>query len=266
MGVINVTPDSFSDGGKYCDPSRAVEHALRMIDDGADILDIGGESTRPGAKSVTPEEEIRRTIPVIEMLASRVSVPISIDTCKAEVARRALDAGASIVNDISGLRFDPGMASVAARYEAGVCLMHIQGTPGNMQINPSYEAMLPEIMDALRESIDLARSAGIANACIILDPGIGFGKTYEHNLKIINQLDAFTGLGYPLLIGVSRKAFLGKILGDAPPTDRLEGTAAAVAIAAYNGARIVRVHDVKEMAKVVRVVDAIRLEQIGKYT
>lgn len=261
MGVINITPDSFSDGGQYFDPLRAVERAHQMIEDGADILDIGGESTRPGSHAVPLAEELRRTIPVIEKLASLISIPISIDTCKAEVARHALDAGASIVNDISGLRFDFNMAAVVARYQAGVCLMHIKGTPRDMQINPSYEALTPEIMDYLRESIGTAHDAGISDSHIVLDPGIGFGKTYDDNLRILNRLAEFATLGYPLLIGVSRKAFLGKILNNAPATARLEGTAAATAIAVYNGARIVRVHDVKELAKTIRVVDAIRLER-----
>ncbi|NLI30157.1 MAG: dihydropteroate synthase [Nitrospiraceae bacterium] len=265
MGVINVTPDSFSDGGRYREPASAVDHALHLVAEGADILDIGGESTRPGAEPVSAEEELLRTIPVIEQLARTVSVPISIDTCKAEVARRALEAGASIINDISGFRFDPDMPAVAARYQAGVCLMHIRGTPRDMQINPVYEAMIPEIMDYLRESIALARAAGVADSHIMLDPGIGFGKTFEQNLMILNRLDEFTELGYPLLVGVSRKAFLGRILGNAPVTERLEATAAAVAIAAYNGAHVVRVHDVKEISKTLRVIDAIRLEQIGEY-
>lgn len=266
MGVINVTPDSFSDGGRYLEPARAVDHALHMVAEGADILDIGGESTRPGSEPVSVEEELRRTLPVIEQLAHTVPVPISIDTCKAEVARRALEAGASIINDISGFRFDPDMPAVAAQYKAGVCLMHIRGIPRDMQINPSYEAMIPEIMDYLRESIALAHTAGVADSHILLDPGIGFGKTFEQNLMILNRLDEFTELGYPLLVGVSRKAFLGKVIGNAPATQRLEATAAAVAIAVYNGAGIVRVHDVREISRIVRVVDAIRLEQIGEYS
>lgn len=266
MGVINVTPDSFSDGGRYLEPARAVDHAIRMVAEGVDILDIGGESTRPGSEPVSVEEELSRTIPVIEQLASTIPVPISIDTCKAEVARRALEAGASIINDISGFRFDPDMPAVAAQYKAGICLMHLRGTPLDMQLNPSYEAVIPEIMDYLRESIAIAHAAGVADSHIMLDPGIGFGKTFEQNLLILNRLDEFTALGYPLLVGVSRKAFLGKIIGNAPVTERLEATAAAVAISVYNGAGIVRVHDVREISRTVRVVDAIKLEQIGEYS
>jgi dihydropteroate synthase len=233
-----------------------------MVDEGADILDIGGESTRPGSETVPIDEELRRTIPVIEGLAKKITVPISIDTYKAEVARRALDAGASMVNDISGMRFDPEMPVVVSKYGVPVVLMHIRGTPRNMQLNPAYEALIPEIMDYFRICIRLALKFGIREDMIILDPGIGFGKTFDHNLEIINNLHDFSALGKPLLVGPSRKAFLGKILGDAPPDKRLEATAAAVAISIIKGADIVRVHDVKEVAKVVRVVDAIKREKV----
>jgi dihydropteroate synthase len=258
MGILNITPDSFSDGGSFFDRTKAVAQALRMVEEGADIIDIGGESTRPGAEAVPLEEELRRTVPVIEALAGSVRVPLSIDTYKAEVARRALDAGASMVNDISGLRFDPGMAEVVARYGVPVIVMHIRGTPRDMQRNPVYEALIPEIVDYLRGSIAIGVKAMIPEDRVIVDPGIGFGKTVEHNLQIIRRLAEFRVLGRPVAIGVSRKAFLGKILDGAPPTDRVEGTAAAVAVSVLNGADIVRVHDVKEMVKVVKVADAIK--------
>ena len=258
MGVLNVTPDSFSDGGLHFDIGKAVEHAFKLVEDGADIIDIGGESTRPGSQAVPPDEELRRTIPVIESLAKRLTVPISIDTCKAEVALRAIDAGASIVNDISGLRFDPAMAKAVASRGVPVIVMHIKGTPRDMQTNPVYEALIPEIMDYLRTSIRMAVEAGIQEDMILVDPGIGFGKTFDHNLQILRDLSEFATLGKPIAIGVSRKAFLGKILGGVPASERLEGTAAAVAISIMNGANIVRVHDVKEMSKVAKVADAIK--------
>ncbi|GAB4418840.1 MAG: dihydropteroate synthase [Thermodesulfovibrionales bacterium] len=258
MGVLNVTPDSFSDGGIYFNVDAAVEHGLRMVEDGADIIDVGGESTRPGSEPVEEDEEIRRTIPVIESLAKKVDVPISIDTYKSEVAKRALDAGASIVNDISGLRFDPEMPKVAAEYNVPVVIMHIKGTPRDMQKNPVYEALIPEIMDYLRISIRFAMKFGVREDMIIIDPGIGFGKTVEHNLHVLKNLHEFTLLGKPVAIGVSRKSFIGRILDNAPPLERLEGTAAAVAVSIMNGANIVRVHDVKEMVKVARVADAIK--------
>ena len=258
MGILNVTQDSFSDGGLYFDKSAAINRAIQMVEEGADIIDIGGESTRPGSEPVPEEEEIRRTIPVIEALVKEISVPISIDTYKSRVANRALEAGASMVNDISGLRFDPDMPDVIAYHDVPVVIMHIKGTPKDMQRNPVYEALIPEIMDYLREGIRIAAKAGIKEDKIIIDPGIGFGKTFEHNLDIICNLNEFTLLGKPILIGPSRKAFIGKVLGDLPPTDRLEGTAAAVAISIFNGANIIRVHDVKEMVHVAKVADAIK--------
>ncbi|MBI5074733.1 MAG: dihydropteroate synthase [Nitrospirae bacterium] len=261
MGILNITPDSFSDGGLHLDASAAVEQGIRMVNNGADILDIGGESTRPGAEPVSLEEELRRTIPVIKELAKKVTVPISIDTYKAEVARQALAAGASIVNDISGLRFDPEMPKVIAHYRVPVVIMHIKGRPREMQQNPVYDALIPEIMDYFRISIRLARKFGIPDELMILDPGIGFGKTFDHNLEILNNLEQFTLLEKPLLVGPSRKAFLGKLLGGVPASDRLEGTAASVAVAIMKGANIIRVHDVKEMARVAKVVDAIKREK-----
>ena len=258
MGVLNVTPDSFSDSGLHLDKSTAVRRALQMVEEGADIIDIGGESTRPGSGPVAVEEELRRTIPVIEALAKKITVPLSIDTCKSEVARRALDAGASIVNDISGLRFDTQMARVVSEQKVPVVIMHIKGRPRDMQKNPAYEALIPEIMDYLRGGIRLALESGVPEDRIIIDPGVGFGKTFEHNLEIIHNLYEFTLLEKPLLIGPSRKAFTGSALGGVPPEKRLEGTAAAVAISIMNGANMVRVHDVKEMVKVAKVADAIK--------
>jgi len=262
MGILNVTPDSFSDVGLFFDKSAAIKKALQMVEDGADIIDIGGESTRPGSEAVPVEEELRRTIPVIATIVKEITVPISIDTYKAEVAQRALDAGASMVNDISGLRFDPEMTKVVSEYNVPVVVMHIKGKPKDMQINPVYEALIPEILDYLRGSIRMAYEAGIPDNMIVIDPGIGFGKTFEQNLSIIHNLQEFTLLEKPVLIGASRKAFIGKILGDAPPGERFAGTAAAVAISILNGANIIRVHDVQEMVKVAKVADAIKWEKV----
>ncbi len=258
MGILNVTPDSFSERGTYFDKDAAIERALAMVEDGADIIDVGGESTRPGSDPLPVDEELRRVLPVIKALAPRVSIPLSIDTYKADIARRALDAGAAMVNDISGLRFDPDMPKVVASYDAAVVIMHIKGTPQHMQQNPRYDALIPEILDYLRISIRLAQKFGVREDRMIIDPGIGFGKTFDHNLEILRYLHEFTLLEKPVLIGPSRKAFLGKILGDAPPSNRLEGTAAAVAISIMNGVHMVRVHDVKEMVKVAKVADAIK--------
>lgn len=258
MGILNVTPDSFSDGGMYFDKDKAVEQALRMQEEGADIIDIGGESTRPGAEKISAKEEITRVVPVIETLSNKIKIPISIDTYKSAVAEEAVLSGASIINDISGLRFDPEMPHVAARHNVPVVIMHIKGTPKNMNKNPSYKALIPEVIDYLREGIEIARNAGIADDKIVIDPGIGFGKTLEHNLEIIKKLDEFSGLEKPILIGPSRKSFIGRILGDLPVTERLEGTAAAIAISIFNGANIIRAHDVKEMVRVAKVADRIK--------
>ncbi|MBI5056736.1 MAG: dihydropteroate synthase [Nitrospirae bacterium] len=263
MGILNVTPDSFSDGGKYFDKNKAVEQALRMRDDGADIIDIGGESTRPGAEKISAKEEIKRVVPVIEAITDKIKIPVSIDTYKSAVAEAAIPAGASMINDISGLRFDPEMPRVAARHKVPVVIMHIKGAPKNMQKNPVYDSLVPEIIDYLREGIAIARNAGIADDKIIIDPGIGFGKTVEHNLEIIKRLNEFTGLEKPVLLGPSRKAFIGKVLGGIPVTERIEGTAAAIAIGIFNGANIIRVHDVKEMARVAKIADAIRTGIVG---
>lgn len=258
MGILNITPDSFSDGGLFFNEKKAIEHALRLVEEGADIIDIGGESTRPGSEPVSAQEEIKRTIPVIKAISREVKIPISIDTYKAEVAKQALDAGASMVNDISGLRFDQDMPKVVSEYKVPVIIMHIKGRPKDMQQNPQYEALIPEILDYLRISMRIAEKFGIKEDKIIIDPGIGFGKTFDHNLEIIKNIKEFTMLGRPIAIGVSRKAFIGKILGDVPPAERLEGTLAAVAISVFNGANIVRVHDVKETVKVCKIADAIK--------
>jgi dihydropteroate synthase len=257
MGILNVTPDSFYDGGRYARAEAAVQRALQMVQDGADIVDIGGESTRPGSQPVPEEEELRRVLPVIEAVRGQVDVPISIDTTKSRVAERALQAGACMVNDISGLGFDPRMAEVVARHGALCCVMHIQGTPQTMQQNPQYEDVVRDISRYFEERLALAERAGIPRENIWLDPGIGFGKTVEHNLEILRRLREFTAFGLPILIGTSRKSFIGKILGDLPPEERLEGTAATVAIAIMNGANAVRVHDVREMVRVARMTDAV---------
>ncbi|NWF98031.1 MAG: dihydropteroate synthase [Nitrospirae bacterium] len=262
MGILNVTPDSFSDGGLYFEKSLAIERAKQMVEDGADIIDIGGESTRPGAEPVSLDEELNRTIPVIEALAKEIKVPISIDTYKSVVAEKALNAGASIVNDISGLRFDPEMAKIVAKYKVPVVIMHIKGTPRNMQKEPFYENLIAEIKQYIEDSINIALNTGIDKDKIIIDPGIGFGKTFEHNLEIIHRLSEFSTFGKPVLIGLSRKAFIGKILNNASPLERVEGTAAAVAISIMNGANIIRVHDVKQMTMVAKVADAIKKMKI----
>ncbi len=256
MGIVNVTPDSFSDGGKFLQADRAVEHALRLVEEGADILDVGGESTRPGSEFVPLEEELRRVVPVLERLVERVEVPISIDTTKAEVARRALDLGCAMVNDISAGRLDPEMLPLVASRGVPICLMHMKGLPKDMQRDPRYDDVVGEIMDFLRERAEVAMEAGVERDDILVDPGIGFGKTLEHNLEILRRLEEFKSLGYPLLLGTSRKSFIGAIL-DLPVEERLEGTAASVALGIAAGADIVRVHDVREMVRVARVADAI---------
>ena len=259
MGIVNVTPDSFYDGGKRFDGARAIAGAIEMIDSGAEILDIGGESTRPGAQPVSVDEELRRVLPVIRELRQRSSVPISIDTYKEAVARAALDAGADIVNDVSALRFDPAMAALVARSGVPVILMHMQGVPQTMQREPRYQDVVLEVQDFLAARVRSASLAGIAREQIIIDPGIGFGKTLVHNLALLKDLHSLKSLGQPLLIGVSRKAFIGKILNSAAPEERLEGSLAAAVAAAFSGANIVRVHDVRETVRALRVTDAIRL-------
>ena len=260
MGVLNVTPDSFSDGGQFFSPERAVAHAEQMINEGADLIDVGGESTRPGSEFVTEAEELRRVIPVIERLAGISSVPISIDTTKSSVARAALVAGAEIVNDISGLRFDPQLADEVARASAGLILMHSRGTPKTMQQLPPADDIMKEVIDSLRKSIRFARQRGVAAQNIAIDPGIGFGKTVEQNLALIADLEQLAGefSDFPVVIGTSRKSFIGKLLDNAPADQRLCGTIATVVVSVLKGAHIVRVHDVRGAVEAVRVADAIR--------
>ncbi|MEK7280454.1 MAG: dihydropteroate synthase, partial [Nitrospirota bacterium] len=257
MGILNVTPDSFSDGGLFVEEEKAVTHAKKMVEEGADIIDIGGESTRPGAKPVAVEEEIRRVIPLIERLSNEIDVPISIDTYKSEVATAALEAGARIINDISGLRFDQEMAGLAAEKEVPVIIMHMKGTPQEMQDAPSYDSVMGEIYSFLKERIDYAISAGIKHEKIVIDPGIGFGKKVSDNLVILDAIDELRGLGCPMLLGTSRKSFIGKIL-DLREGERVEGTAATVAAGILKGIHILRVHDVGSMVQVARMIDAIK--------
>ncbi len=256
MGILNVTPDSFYDGGKYLDTGYAVKKAFSMIREGADIVDIGGESTRPGAKPVKAEEELERVIPVIEKIRARSPVPISIDTRKSDVARAALNAGADMINDVSSLRYDARMAHVAADLDVPVVLMHMRGTPETMQKNPVYGNLVEEIKNELDSHIENAAASGISRDKILIDPGIGFGKTRADNFTIIRNLHRFAELGCPILIGVSRKSFIGWAL-DLPENKRLMGTAAAVAASILNGAQIVRVHDVGKMRDVARIADLI---------
>lgn len=257
MGILNVTPDSFYDGGRFFDEGRAVDRALEMEEEGADIIDVGGESTRPGARAVSVDEEIRRVIPVVEALAKRLKVPISVDTRKAEVARLALEGGARIINDISGFGFDHEMVKVAARYRPLVILMHMRGTPETMQQDTTYKDLFSEIYRHLVERIEYALHEGVEWESIAIDPGIGFGKSYEDNLRIIKGLGEFRSIGRPVVVGPSRKSFIGHLLG-LGPEDRLEGTAAATAVSILKGAHIVRVHDVRAIKRVATVVDGIR--------
>ena len=252
MGVLNVTPDSFSDGGKYYHLDKAIEYSLELVNQGVDIIDVGGESTRPGANAISFDEEIERVIPVIKGIRS-----VSIDTYKSEVAKEALDSGADIVNDISGLNFDSKMISVIKDYNVPIVIMHIKGTPKNMQLNPEYDNIIDEIMSYFEKRINLCLDYGIPKSHIILDPGIGFGKQLNDNFILIRELNTFADLGYPILIGPSRKSFIGLTL-DLQVDERLEGTAAAITASIINGARIVRVHDVLEMKRVQIISDKIR--------
>jgi dihydropteroate synthase len=257
MGILNVTPDSFYDGKRYDAGENAIEHALKMTEEGADIIDIGGESTRPGASPLSEEEEINRVIPVIKKLSKKLRKPISVDTYKAKVAEKAIDAGASIINDIGGLLSDKKMAQVAAGSHVPVIVMHKKGTPRTMQKYPIRKNVLSEIMSSLRKSISIAIDAGIDKDRIILDPGIGFGKTVQQNLEILKRLKEFQSMGFPILVGTSRKQFIGTIL-NLSAQERLYGTLATIAVAVMNGAHIVRVHDVRESVQVVTMCDAIR--------
>ncbi len=258
MGVVNVTPDSFSDGGLFETPEAALQQALKLIDEGADLLDVGGESSRPGAEPVSTATELSRILPVVEELRARSEIPISVDTYKAPVAMGAIEAGADIINDISAFRFDPDLPEIISEAGAGVILMHMRGTPATMQRMPPSPDILAEIRKDLGEAVDRATAAGVPGDRILLDPGIGFGKTVQDNLKILNQL-SFLRLGFPLLLGTSRKSFLGKIQ-ETEVSQRVYGTAASVAASVIRGAHIVRVHEVREMRQVVDIADAIMNE------
>ena len=257
MGILNVTPDSFSDGGTYLDPMKALDRVSCMIEEGADLIDIGGESTRPGAHPVDEQEEMRRLKPVLKAIGHRSSVPISVDTRKASVAEMALDVGAVIVNDVSALRHDPRMISVVSKAQAGLVLMHMQGIPETMQDAPAYRNVVQEVKAFLAERLNFAIQSGIASDSILLDPGIGFGKTSKHNLALIHQCHQLSDLGRPMLIGVSNKTFIGKII-DRPVSERAAGTAAAVAVTVFQGASVLRVHDVGMMRDVRDVAVALR--------
>jgi dihydropteroate synthase len=255
MGILNITPDSFSDMGKFFKHKYAVDHALKMVQEGADIIDIGAESTRPGSEPVSVEEEWKRIYPVLKEVRGQTGQLISIDTYKSEIARKALDEGADIVNDVSGLRFDPEMAKTVTRYKAPLILMHMQGTPRNMQLKPHYHNLMEEIFVFFANQVELAKNNGIEH--VILDPGIGFGKRYQDNFELIRRLAEFRIFGYPLLLGTSRKSFIGRAL-DKEVTDRLYGTAATVAIGVLNGANILRVHDVKEIRDIISISQLIK--------
>jgi len=261
MGVLNVTPDSFSDGSKFYNEEQAIEHALQMERAGADLLDIGAESTRPGSEGISAEEEWRRLFPVLSGLRRLLKIPISIDTQKAEIAETALDAGAEVINDISGLKNDPRIAEVAARYRVPLILMHMRGQPRTMQKGPFARDVMKDVLQGLRRSVAIALEGGIAKSQIILDPGIGFGKSFAQNYELLQKLAQLAKLGHPLLVGTSRKGFLGATLArdgkPAAPEERIWGTAATVAASILNGAHIVRVHDVTEMTQVARAADCV---------
>ena len=268
MGVVNVTPDSFSDGGKFFDTEVAIAQGEKLAADGADILDVGGESTRPFSDPVSVDEEIRRVVPVIEQLAQRVSIPISIDTTKAEVARQALEAGAAIINDVAALRFDPGLAALAAEFDTPLILMHMLGEPKSMQVAPRYDNLVEDICSFLEDAVARAVKLGVSRSKIIVDPGIGFGKTVTHNLLLLKHVQAFSSLDLPVLIGASRKAFIRKILRQTQEEDIRPdlpiveiGTQAAVAAAVLYGAHIVRVHDVANTVATVKILDALRMAE-----
>jgi dihydropteroate synthase len=260
MGVLNVTPDSFSDGGQFFDTEKAIEHGLQMAAEGAAIIDVGGESTRPGSKPISAKEQIRRVVPVIKTLCEKVDVPISIDTYNFEVATAALEAGAATINDITALS-DEGVGKLAAEYRLPVVLMHIRGTPATMQVEPKYEDVVGEVLEFLLGRAKRAEQLGISRERIFIDPGVGFGKTVEHNLLLLRNIHKFVDTGYRVCVGPSRKSFIGKITGRENPAERIFGTAASVALCAAAGVSLVRVHDVAEMVDVVKAVTAI--ERIG---
>jgi len=259
MGVLNITPDSFYDGGRFTDASEAADHGLRMAAEGAEIIDIGGESSRPGADPIPAEEEIKRVVPVISLLRPKTTALLSVDTTKYETARAALDAGADIINDISSFRMDPRLLTLAAETGAGFILMHMQGVPKSMQLAPRYADVLAEVRDFLAEKIEIAAAYGLGAESLALDPGIGFGKRLEDNCALLRGLGEIAGLGRPVVVGVSRKSMIGKIL-DVPPEERLEGSLAAAVIALSRGAHILRVHDVQSTVRAARVADAILAE------
>ncbi|MGD2095550.1 MAG: dihydropteroate synthase [Phycisphaerales bacterium] len=259
MGILNVTPDSFSDGGQFFDTNNAVEHGLQMAANGAAIIDIGGESTRPGSESVSADEQIERVVPVIQALNKKNDIPISIDTYNVQVAKAALDAGASMINDITALN-DKQMAELAAEYKVPVILMHMQGTPATMQNEPEYEDVVAEVLEFLLDRAKKAEDFGIARNMILIDPGIGFGKTLEHNLLLLRNIKKFVATGYHVLVGTSRKSFIGQLTSKEKPSERILGTAATVALCVAAGASIARVHDVAEMVDVVKVVNRIEIE------
>jgi dihydropteroate synthase len=264
MGVVNVTPDSFSDGGLFLDADAAVEHGLRLTAEGADVLDVGGESTRPGAESVSEDEELRRVVPVIERLASDGRARLSIDTTKVAVARAALDAGASLVNDVSAFRFDPGMAALVAETDVGCCLMHMLGEPRTMQEDPRYDDVVSEVKAFLEERLAFAVSEGVDEERVWLDPGIGFGKTVEHNLELLRRLDEIVAIGRPVVVGTSRKSFLGKLAGGRDEGERLPGTIATNVLALERGASVFRVHDVAQNADALAVAAATVRTDVGE--
>jgi len=255
MGILNVTPDSFSDGGRYYDSDAALRHGLEMVEHGADLLDIGGESTRPGSDPVSAEEEWRRIGPVIRSLASKVDVPLSVDTMKREVASKAIEVGASIVNDVSGLR-DPAMVRLVAGTRAGAVIVHMLGNPKTMQTHPEYTDVVRQVRSFLRKRIQVLEAAGVPSEAIAVDPGVGFGKTQDHNLALLNHLDRLASLGHPVVVGVSRKSFIER-LGGGEPGERLPGSLAAATLAVAKGAHVVRAHDVRETVRAMRVADAV---------
>ena len=261
MGIVNVTPDSFSDGGRFLNPSAAIEHALQLVTQGADMIDVGGESTRPGATPVDEAEELRRVLPVIESLAAQVKVPLSIDTMKPAVARAALQAGASLVNDVAAGRQDEAMGRVVAEAGAGYVLMHMQGEPRGMQRNPHYQELVPEISRFFEQGLEWIARCGIAREQVVLDVGFGFGKTVRHNLQLLAQLESFTKWNRPLLVGVSRKSFIPEAGGEAAPAERLPGSIACACWAVQHGAAIVRTHDVAATRQALRVTEAIMAER-----
>jgi dihydropteroate synthase len=263
MGILNITPDSFSDGGKFLDCEKAIAQGLKMAADGAAIIDVGPESTRPGAEPVNTDEQIKRAVPVIKALAEKINIPISIDTTNYEVAKAALDAGASIINDITALA-DERMTQLAAERQVPVVLMHIQGTPRTMQIEPKYDDVVGEVLTFLLDRVKRAEQFGIPKERIFIDPGIGFGKTVEHNLKLLANIDKFVDTGYRVLVGPSRKGFIGKLTGKENPAERIFGTAAAVALCTAAGVSIIRVHDIAEMLEVVKVTNALCKEKTQK--